>query len=235
MRVDVWSDVACPWCYVGLANLDAALATFEHGDEVDVVLHSYQLDPRAPLRDDTPVAERIAKKYGRTPEQVEAGHDRLRDMGSQVGIDFRFDDVIRSNTLDAHRLLHLAADRGTQRALKERLLRAYFTDGEVIGDHDVLRKVAADVGLDPAEVDDVLAGDRYADDVAADIAEAQDIGVTGVPFFVFDGRLGLPGAQPPHTLLRVLERAWPERVTGRVAIADETADADACGPDGCEI
>ncbi len=215
MRVDVWSDVVCPWCFIGLANFEQARADFEHGDEVELVLHSFQLDPDAPARDDTPLVERLATKYGTTPEQIDAQQDRITALGAERGIEFRFDRSIRGNTFDAHRLLHLARERGVQVALKHRLGRAYFTDGEAIGEADTLRKAAADVGLDPAEVDDVLATDRYAAEVHQDIEAAREIGVSGVPFFVIDGRLGLSGAQPPEALQQVLERAWPERVTGR--------------------
>jgi predicted DsbA family dithiol-disulfide isomerase len=234
MRVDVWSDVVCPWCFVGLANLEQAMGAFEHGDEVDVVLHSFELDPHAPAEDPRSLNELLAKKYGTSIEQVEAGQARLVAMGAERGIDFQFDKARRANSFDAHRLLHLAADHGLQLELKHRLGRAYFTDGALISDHDVLRKVAVDAGLDPAEVDAVLESDRYTDAVRRDEAEAHDIGVGGVPFFVFDGRLGLSGAQPPATLRRVLERAWPDRVTGRIEVVDApTGDGEVCGIDGC--
>jgi len=243
MRVDVWSDVVCPWCFVGLANLDEALTRFEHADDVELVLHSFELDPRAPARDDRSLTELLAKKYGASHEQIEASQARLVALGAERGIDFQFDICKRANSFDAHRLLHLALDEGGPKAqldLKHRLGQAYFTDGELISDHDVLRKKAVDAGLDPGVVDEVLAGDRYADAVRRDELDAQEIGVSGVPFFVVDGRLGLSGAQPPETLQRVLERAWPDRVTGRITMVDdpEAADADAaevCGPEGCEV
>lgn len=232
MRVDLWSDVVCPWCYVGLANLEEALGRFEHGDEVEVVLHSFELDPNAPAEDPRSLNELLAKKYGAPIEQIEAQQARLTALGAERGIDFRFDKARRSNSFDAHRLLHLAGERGCQLELKHRLGRAYFTDGEVLTDRAVLEAAAADVGLDAAEVAEVLDGDRYAAEVRRDEAEAHEIGVGGVPFFVFDGRLGLSGAQPPEALLRVLERAWPERVTG-IQVLD--APGEACGPEGCEL
>ena len=175
--------------------------------------------------------EAIARKYGTSVGQVRANQARIVTMGAERGIDFRFDRAISGNTFDAHRLLHLALDRGVQRDLKARLGRAYFTDGDPIGEPDTLRKAAVDVGLDPPEVDEVLAGDAYADAVRADIATARELDVTGVPFFVADGRLGLSGAQPPETLLKVLERAWSERTPAIEAVEG----ADACGPDGCAI
>lgn len=225
----MWSDVVCPWCAIGLANLDAALDGFEHRDEVEVVLHSFELDPGAPRVDDTPLVERLARKYGTTVEQVQTQQARITGLGAERGIDFRFDRTTRGNTFDAHRLLHLARERGSQLPLEHRLWQSYFTDGEPIGEHDTLRKAALDVGLDPSEVDDVLAGDSYAAEVRQDQDAAREIGVAGVPFFVVDGRLGLSGAQPADALRRVVERAWPERVTAGTARA---ADVEAGGPDG---
>jgi len=218
MRVDVWSDVVCPWCFIGLANLEAAMAGFDHADDAELVLHSYQLDPDAPARDDTPLVERLARKYGTTTQQVAAQQERITALGAERGIDFRFDRATRGNTFDAHRLLHLARERGVQLDLKHRLGRAYFTDGEPIGDRATLRRAAEAAGLDVEEVDTVLDSDAYAAEVSADEEAAREIGISGVPFFVIDGRLGLSGAQPPETLRRVLERAWPERVTGRSGV-----------------
>lgn len=234
MQVDVWSDVVCPWCFVGLANLDAALADFEHADEVDVVLHSFQLDPGAPTRDDQPVVERLAEKYGRSVGEIRAGQARLVSLGAERGIDFRFDQAVGGNTFDAHRLLHLAGRRGLQLELKHRLGRAYFTDGQPIGEHDTLRKAAVDVGLDPEEVDAVLVGDAFAGDVRDDLATARRIGISGVPFFVADGKLGVSGAQPAEVLLDVLNQAWAAQAPTITTVAGAD-DVDACGPDGCEL
>lgn len=234
MKIDVWSDVVCPWCYIGIANLDAALEQFEHADQVDVVFHSYQLDPSAPRRDDTDLVTLLAAKYGTSRENIEANQDRLVALGAERGIDFRFDRTTRGNTHDAHRLLHLALAHGLQSELKRRLGRAYFTDGDPIGEHETLRKAAADVGLDPAEVDDVLAGERYANDVVLDIATARKMGVTGVPFFVADQALAVAGAQPPEVLLDVIRQAWDAQKPEIVTVAG-SPKADACGPEGCEI
>lgn len=208
MRVDVWSDVVCPWCAIGLANLGAALQRFEHEDEVEVVLHSYQLDPGAPPRDDEPVEERLARKYGASVEQIRAQQERIVALGAERGIDFRFDQAIGGNTFDAHRLLHLARVRGRQIELQQRLARAYFTDGEPIGEPATLRRAGLDVGLDADEVEAVLTGDAFADDVRTDVEAAGRIGIAGVPFFVVDGRLGVSGAQPPDSLLDLLEQGW---------------------------
>ena len=237
MRIDVWSDVVCPWCFVGLANLDTALAGFPQRDDVEVVLHSFQLEPDAPRRDDTPLVELLARKYGTSVEQMRSNQQRLVDLGAERGIDFRFDDAIRANTFDAHRLIHLAADHGLARAMKDRLGTSYFTEGKAIGDPAVLREEAISVGLPADEVDEVLAGDRYADAVATDVEAAQRIGISGVPFFVFDGRYGVSGAQPDGVLRDALDQAWSEREPAitMVGSADAATDGDACGPDGCEV
>ncbi len=211
LSLDVWSDVVCPWCFIGLANLDAALARFAHAGSVAVQLHSFQLDPSAPVRDEQPLVERLAEKYGTSVAQIRDSQARIVALGAERGIDFRFDQAVGGNTFDAHRLLHLAARHHRQLELKRRLGRAYFTDGEAIGEPDTLRRAALDVGLDAEEVDALLAGDAFARDVRADIDHARSIGVSGVPFFVADGRLAVSGAQPPDVLLGLLEEAWATR------------------------
>ncbi|NLD78358.1 MAG: DsbA family oxidoreductase [Acidimicrobiales bacterium] len=236
LRIDVWSDVVCPWCYVGLTNLDVALAEFEHADKIDVVLHSYELDPGAPVRDDQPVSVHIAKKYGISIEQAEASQARIRNMGEEVDIEFNFDLTVRSNTIDAHRLLHLAAEHGLQRELKTELFEAYFTRGEVVGEHDTLRQAALAVGLPADVVDQVLDSDLYSDEVRADVSAAREMGISGVPFFLLDGDLGFGGAQPPDRMLQALQRVWAERRPEPAGLLDDlVSDADACGPDGCEV
>ena len=235
MRVDVWSDVVCPWCYVGLANLGVALDRFEHADDVEVVLHSFQLDPGAPQRDTQPLEERLAQKYGASVGQIKAQQARIVSLGAERGIDFRFDKAIGGNTFDAHRLLHLTRVRGVQQELKHALGTAYFTDGQPIGEPETLRERALGVGLDPEEVDAVLQGDAFAAEVREDIDAARRIGISGVPFFVVDGRLGVSGAQPPELLHDLLEQGWLTREPAPVQVVAGADGVDACGPDGCEI
>jgi predicted DsbA family dithiol-disulfide isomerase len=210
VRIDVWSDVVCPWCHIGLANLDLAIAGFEHADQVEVVLHSFQLDPNAVSEPAGTHTQLLAEKYGTSVSEMRARQARIVSLGADRGLDFRFDSVQRGNTFDAHRLLHLARERGRQRQLKDQLGRAYFTEGEPIGERDALRRAAVAVGLDGDEVDAVLTSDRYADDVKADIEAARRIGITGVPFFVADDHLGASGAQPPEVLGQLLRRAWDD-------------------------
>lgn len=232
MLVDVWSDVVCPWCFVGLANLTEALDGFDDTEEVQVALHSFQLEPDAPAQDPRPYEQILADKYQMPIEEVRDMQQRLVDLGRERGIDFRFDRLRRANTFDAHRLLHLAAESGRSMDLKQRLGRAYFTEGELISDHTVLQRLAVEVGLTETEVADVLAGDRFADRVREDLAAASRLGISGVPFFVVDGRLGVSGAQPAEILVQVLERARAERAPTIETVA---GGDDACGPAGCEI
>ncbi|HTN85468.1 MAG TPA: DsbA family oxidoreductase [Sorangium sp.] len=232
LRVDVWSDIACPWCYVGKRRLEAALARFPHRDSVEVVWRAFELDPSAKRVLDAPVpyAERLAKKYGASVARAEAMIRQMTDVAAADGLELHFEKVRPGNTFDAHRVLHLAAERGVQDAVKERLLRAYMTEGEAIGDPEVLARLAGEAGLDPDEVRAALEGDAYAREVRADEAEARAIGITGVPFFAFGGRYGASGAQPAEQLLGVLQKAWDE-----AAAEPEQAFAEgaACGPDGC--
>jgi predicted DsbA family dithiol-disulfide isomerase len=236
LRIDIWSDIACPWCYVGKRRLEQALAGFRRdvpGADVEVVWRAFELDPSAPRVRDTrqSYAERLAHKYGTTPPQAQAMIDRMVDTAAADGLALRFDHIRPGNTFDAHRLLHLAHERGLQDALKERLLRAYLTEGQAIGEPDVLAPLAREVGLDEREVADLLAGDRCAAEVRKDEALARELGITGVPFFVLAGRLGVSGAQPADVLRGALDRAWREFATPEIVPIVEGA---VCGPDGCD-
>lgn len=204
----MWSDVVCPWCYLGKRRMEAAV---DHGDEVEVVWHAFELDPTAPRVRDVPPAEYLAQKYGMTADDARAANQRLSGLAAEVGLEYHLDTTKMGNSFDAHRLLHLALDRGVQGELEERLFAAYFTDNEAIGDPDVLSRLAASVGLDPDEVAEVLGGDAYADAVREDEKLAQELRVSGVPFFVVDRKYAIPGAQDIDTLLSVLDRAWADR------------------------
>ena len=207
MRIDVWSDIACPWCFLGKHRLDAALAHV--GGDHEVVYRAFELNPGAPKTYDDGLThtERIARKFGASPEQIVTMHTRMRGLGDEVGIAFDFDRVKGGNTFDAHRVVRLGLERGVQPAVKERMLHAYFSDGEPIGDRDALVRIATDAGLDATEVRELLAGDRLTDEVRADEAMAQELGITGVPFFVFAGKLAVSGAQPVEVLVQALSKA----------------------------
>jgi predicted DsbA family dithiol-disulfide isomerase len=236
MLIEIWSDVVCPWCYIGKRRLESALERFEHAAEVEVVYRSFELDPTAPREGHQPVVEALAEKYRLTPDAAREMMESMAATAADEGLAFDYDHATHTSTVDAHRLLHLALAEGgprLQRALKEALLAAYFTRGESMGDHDVLRKAAAEVGLDGGAVDRVLAGTEDVDAVEADIAQARAYGVSGVPFFVVDQRYGVAGAQSAEVLNQVLEQAWAESRPVLTMAADGAADGDVCGPDGC--
>ena len=233
LRIDIWSDIACPWCYVGKRHLEQALEQFAHKDDVEIVWRAFELDPSAPkVRDSSEsYVERLARKYGTQPAQAQVMIDRMVNTAAKDGLEFRFDRIQSGNTFDAHRVLHLAHDRGKQNAMKERLMRAYMTEGAAIGEPEVLAGLAKDVGLDEQEVRDMLSGDRYTREVRQDEALARELGISGVPFFVLAGRLGVSGAQPAETLLGALDKAWADYAQQGV---ETYAEGAVCGPDGCD-
>jgi len=235
MQVDIFSDVVCPWCAVGKRRFEAALGQFEHADEIEVVWRAFELDPNAPARREGDYADRLARKYGMSREQAVAANEGITATAAAEGLEFHFERAQPGNTFDAHRLLHYAreAGPGLQDALKERLLIAYFTEGEPIGDPETLVRLAAEVGLDPEQCAEILAGDRYAADVRADEREAHELEVTGVPFFVVDGKFGIPGAQDAETILSVLRRAWTK--AHPLEMAEVPAAGGACEGDSCAI
>lgn len=206
MRIDIWSDIVCPWCYLGARRLDAALDRLEWGDEVEIVWRAYQLDPSA---SDEPgdLRRAIDRKYG--PGAFDSMADRLTALGADVDIDYRFDRALRVNTFAGHRLMAWALTHGPQRqsALGDRLFRAYFTDGENIADQVRLRRLAGEIGLDATEAGEVLDAGSFADDVQRDLTAAAERSITAVPTFVIADRLAVPGAQDVDTMVSLLERA----------------------------
>jgi len=212
LTVEIWSDVVCPWCYIGKRRFEAALERFEHRDEITIMWRSFELDPEAAREQMGNAAERLAGKYGMTIERAQQLHAEMTERAAAEGLEYHLDVSRGGNTFDAHRMIHLAATYGHQGAAKERLMRAYFTEGEQISVWDTLVRLMAEVGVDPVEARDALSLDRFADDVREDEALAQQLGIQGVPFFVFDRRYGLSGAQPVETMLTALERAWEEAV-----------------------
>lgn len=231
LRIDIWSDIACPWCYVGKRRLEAALARFPERESVEIMWHAFELDPSAPRVRDKSVsyAARLGQKYGASTAQAQGMIDRMTNVARADGLDFHFERIQPGNTFDAHRVVHLAAERGQQDAMKERFLRGYLCEGEPIGDPETLVRLASEVGLDAQEVRTTLASDTYAQDVRTDEKEARENGVTGVPFFVFDGRYAISGAQPVEVFVRALEQVWNE-LQAKPAVFAEGA---ACGPEGC--
>lgn len=210
MLLEIWSDVACPFCLIGKKNMDAALQQFEHADEVEVRWRSFQLAPDAPLEVPGSSTEYLARKYGKSLEEAGQMQARVVAMGAESGVEIHPERVRMTNTFDAHRLLQLAHAVGRQDELKERFLQAYHSDGEHLGDRETLTRLAVDAGLDEASVKKTLDGDDYAAEVRADIEQAVEFGLQGVPAFVLDRRMGLTGAQPPEVLLQGLRKAYEQ-------------------------
>jgi len=225
VNVEIWSDIACPWCYVGKRRFEAALAAYERRDDVTVTWRAFELDPSAPPERGVESVQHLADKYGMSRADALAAQQRLTETAAGEGLGFRFDISRGGNTFDAHRLVALAAAHDAQEAMKERLMRAYLTEGELISDHEVLARLAAEVGLPADEVADVLAGERFGDHVREDEATAARLGIHAVPFFVVDRRIGASGAHPPEALLELLRQAQPA--------VEALADGATCGPDGC--
>jgi predicted DsbA family dithiol-disulfide isomerase len=211
VRVEVWSDIVCPWCYLGKRRLESALARFPFKDDVEVVWRSFELDPAAPRRREGSPSEHLARKYGMSDEQVAASWARLTGLADAEGLEYHLDRTQGGSSFDAHRLVHLGRMYGLQDRVKERLLRAYFTEGEPIGAPEALNRLAIEAGLPPQEVADVLATDRFAADVRDDEQRARLFGINGVPFFAIDERYGVSGAQSTDVLLETLAAAWAER------------------------
>ncbi|WP_327237190.1 DsbA family oxidoreductase [Streptomyces sp. NBC_01317] len=234
MRVEIWSDIACPWCYVGKARFEKGLAAFAHRDDVEVVHRSFELDPGRAKGDTALVVDMLATKYGRTREEARSMEENVASNARSEGLEYRIDGRDHGSTFDIHRLLHLAKARGRQDELLSLAYRANFAEERSVFDSETLVALAVEAGLDEAEARAVLAdADAYADDVRADEREAAELGANGVPFFVLDRRYGVSGGQPAEVFTQALEQAWRGRVI--TEIGQNTGDAEACGPDGCAV
>ena len=210
MKVEIWSDVVCPWCYIGKRRLETALARFDGAADVEVEWRSFQLNPDQPRGARTTHAEYLRAKIGGSLEQVQLMNARVTALAAAEGLAYDFERYQVINTFDAHRVAHLGTSHGLGDAIQERFLRAQLVEGEVLDDPDTLVRLGAEVGVPADEVHDVVATDRFAAEVAADIQLARALGITGVPFFVIDRRYGVSGAQPADLLLRALETARTE-------------------------
>jgi predicted DsbA family dithiol-disulfide isomerase len=207
VRVDIWSDLVCPWCYVGKRRFEKALTRFDDRDEVHVVHRSFQLNPAAPRDRTSNRREMLMQKYRLSPAQVEERDARMTQTAAAEGLEFRLEGTVTGNTFDAHQLVHLARAHGLQDPVLERFFRAYFTEQRSLFAHEPLVDLAVDAGLDREEAAATLRDNRYADAVAADIEAARRLGATGVPFFVIDDRYGISGAQAPEVFLDALHQS----------------------------
>lgn len=234
MKIEVWSDYACPFCYIGKRRLEKALEQFPRR-HVTVAFKSYELDPGAPRDTEKSNHERLAEKYGMSVEKAKEMEENIRLQAAEEGLDFRFDTLIPTNTFDAHRLTHFAKTKGKDQALAEKLLHAYFTASRHLGDHSVLADIAAASGLGREEALAVLNDESaYAEEVRHDERTAQQMGVRGVPFFVINQKYGISGAQPTETFLNALHKVWEEEQ--QVPVLQDLGDEGAaCRGGSCDM
>ena len=239
MKIEIWSDIACPWCYIGKRRFEDALDGFAHRDDVDVQWRSFQLDPSLPDHFDGTETEYLSQMKGMPAAQVRQMFDHVTEQAAGVGLNYDFDSIVVANSFTAHRFLHFAKTHGLMSEAKEMLLSGHFEKGRDIGDVDYLAEVGREIGLDLDEVRRILATDEFSDEVRADISEARALGANGVPFFVIDRKYGISGAQPAEVFSQALETAWDEgqklTVLGGTpqSAGKDFAVGAACGPDGC--
>jgi predicted DsbA family dithiol-disulfide isomerase len=231
MKVEIWSDVVCPWCYIGKRRFETALAGFEHREEVTVIWRSFQLDPNAATTADGDPLDRLVAKYGMSRADAERAQAGVTATAATVGLDFHLERARSGNTFDAHRLVHHALSAGKQHDLEERLMAAYFVDGEAVGEPEVLARLATEVGLEESAVRGVLASDVFAAEVRQDEQEARRLGVSGVPFFVIDRTYGISGAQPSELMLSTLDQAWAD--SPPLTMVPVGGDAAGCTDESC--
>lgn len=210
VKIDIWSDVVCPFCFIGKRHLELALADFEHRDQVEIAWHSFELDPNAPAELSERLVEHIAHKYQLSREQSVASQQDIAARAAAVGLSFDWQNARPGNTFDAHRVIHFAASHGVANQAEDVLMTAYFSQGKALGKRETLIALAPQIGLDPDEVREMLASDRFADAVRADEAQAQAYGITGVPFFVVNDKYGISGAQPVEAFQQALTQIWSE-------------------------
>lgn len=229
MKIDIWSDIVCPFCYIGKRHLELALEKFPQREQVEIVWHSFQLDPTAPAEVTEPSSQMLARKYGMPLAQAQANQQALEQQAATVGLEYHLETTRTGNTFDIHRVIHLAAERGLGAAAHERFMRGHFTDNEPVNNPDVLVRLASEIGLDETRVREVLVTDEYAAAVNSDIAQARAYGARGVPFFVLADAIGVSGAQPVEVFSQALEQAWatahPLQMVGD---SDASCEDDAC-------
>ncbi|WP_295011176.1 DsbA family protein [uncultured Microbacterium sp.] len=227
ISIDIWSDIACPWCYIGKRNLEAGLAALAEGEnppEVDITFHSFELSPDTPVDFSGDEADFLMGHKGMPRAQVEEMLGRVTGIAKDAGLDYRFDLLQHTNTVKAHELLHHAKAQGRQHDMEERLMSAYFTEGRHVGRVDDLADLAEEIGLDRDAAHEALTSGRHLSDVRQDQAQAQAYGIQGVPFFVIDGKYGVSGAQPPEAFANVLRDLWAERGAEPKDVPADTGD-----------
>jgi predicted DsbA family dithiol-disulfide isomerase len=234
LKIQIWSDVMCPFCYIGKRKLEDALSQFENKDAVTIEWKSFQLDASFVATPGETVVDHLAEKYRKDTDWAETMVENVTQNAKASGLNFHFEKAILANSFHAHRLLHLAKKHHLSNELKELLFKAYLTDGKDVNNLSTLKELGLEVGLENDAIEQVLHSDAYAKEVKQDQEEAQAIGVTGVPFFVFDNKYAVSGAQQPETFLKTLEKAWEEGKYDSKIILQNTTDENSCGIDGCE-
>jgi predicted DsbA family dithiol-disulfide isomerase len=230
MKIEIWSDIVCPFCYIGKRLLENALANFPHAENVEIQWRSFELDAEAKPEPGVSLYKRLAAKYGNTEEWARQMSANMTQSAAEVGLAFDFDRAVAANTLHAHRLVHLAKRHGKQDAAKERFFKAYLEEGEDLNDFATLTRLALALGLPAAEIEQVLNSQEFEQEVRRDEYEARQIGVRGVPYFVFDDKYAVSGAQPSELFQEVLEKVWEESRPQPVQLAG--ADGASCDIDG---
>ncbi|EPR28938.1 FrnE protein [Geobacillus sp. WSUCF1] len=233
MKIEVWSDFVCPFCYIGKRRLEQALEPFPHRENVEIVFRSFELDPNAPNETPLTIHEIIANKYGISLEEAKRANADIGRQAEAVGLTFRFETMKPTNTFDAHRLAQYAKEKGKLNDMVERLFYAYFTESKRISDRNVLLAIAEAAGLERTEAEEVLASGRYTQEVRRDEEEAAALGIRGVPFFVFNGKYAISGAQPVDVFRRALEKVWEEEQSRPLQLLGE--EGRACGDDDCRF
>jgi len=240
MKVEIWSDFACPFCYIGKRRFEAALSQFPHKEKVETIFRSFELDPHAKRDTDETIYDVLAAKYGMPVEKAKDMTAQVAQQAKEVGLEYHFDTMIHTNTADAHRLAHYANAHGKMPEMIGRLLKAYFTDSLHLGDHQVLAKLAAEIGLDQEQTLAMLAGDKYSEHVQADKQKAAALGINAVPFFVFNDKYAVSGAQPGEVFFNVLNKVWEEESAAPTLQFVQTeekkdADGDNCADGSCKL
>lgn len=234
LKIQIWSDVMCPFCYIGKRRIEEALSLFDNKESVAIEWKSFQLDPSFVATPNESIIDHLAEKYRKDTDWAQTMVDNMTENAKRSGLDFHFEKAILANSLNAHRLLHLAKKHNLSNELEELLFKAYLTDGKDVNDLKTLELLGLEVGLEKEAIKNVLHSDLYANEVRQDQEEAQSIGVTGVPFFVFDNKYAVSGAQATHVFLKTLEKSWEEGNYKTKLQLQNTTDENSCGIDGCE-
>lgn len=232
LKVEIWSDVMCPFCYIGKRRIEGALDKFPHKDQVEIEWKSFQLDPNTQSQPGKTTYDYLAERYGRDRQWAVEMHKNVSDQAKAVGLDYDFDKAIIANSFDSHRLSHLAKEHGVGNPMEELIFKAYFTEGKDVADHETLVSLGKQAGLDETEIRDMLASDKYADAVRNDISEAQQIGVRGVPFFVLDRKYAVSGAQAEEAFIGALEKSWDTWEGKSTFESLDSTDGAVCTPGG---